>query len=184
MSTVEQNKKIIEKYPFLQPKNIWTNQPIASYDYTYVLGVDEIPVGWKRLFLQMCADLKTQLIKDGFLEEFRFTQVKEKYNRMECYSNGCSEAAQRIIDKYTHMSQYVCTVCGQPAEWETQNYVASFCHQCWKDYGRHEPSESVTPETKYRLIIYTQGKKIHKIISFKREWNRYLKSLENKEPLV
>ena len=178
MSTVEQNRKLIEQYPFLQPRNVWTDEIDEGYDYTYVLGVDSLPRGWINLFLQMCLDLKKQLIKDNYLEQFRFVQIKEKYNRMECYHNGCSEAVQRIIDKYTHMAQYVCTVCGQPAEWETQNYVASFCRQCWKNFGHYEPSESVNITTKYKLIIYSNGKKTYKTVSFKREWDRYLKSLD------
>lgn len=171
---IEKNKELVEKYPFLLPRNVFTDKLDPDYDYSYILGIGEIPKGWDKLFLQMCEDLKKQLVKDEDLERFRFLQIKEKYNRMECYNNGCSEAAHRIIDKYTHMAKYVCTVCGRPAYWETQSYVASYCEQCWKDWGRHEPSEVIKPAYQYRIIRFTKEGKEYKTISFWREWKKYI----------
>lgn len=173
--TIERNKKLIEEYPFLLPRNVFTDEVSPNYDYSYILGINDLPKGWAKLFLQMCEDLKKQLIKDNYLDQFRFSQIKEKYNRMECYNNGCSEAAQRIIDKYGHMAQYVCTVCGKPAYWETQSYVASYCEQCWKDFGRHEPSEVIKSAYQYRIIRYIGGKREYKTVSFLREWKKYFK---------
>ena len=172
---IERNKKLIEEYPFLMPRNVFTDEVSPTYDYSYILGLDDLPKGWGKLFLQMCEDLKKQLIKDNYLEQFRFLQIKEKYNRMECYNNGCSEEAYRILDKYTHMARYVCTCCGKPAYWETQSYIASYCEQCWKDWGRHEPSEVIKPTFQYRIIRDVGDKKEYKTISFLREWNRYIK---------
>jgi hypothetical protein len=179
MNLLERNKKLIEEYPFLQPRNVWTDKISEDYDYSYVLGVDDIPKGWKRLFLQMCMDLKKQLVKDNYLDKFRFTQIKEKYNTMRLYNNGCSEKAQHILDKYEYMSRYVCTICGNVAEYETQGYRASFCRDCWKDWVRHERCENITFKPYYRVIEYSNGEKFYKKISFKKEWNKYLKGLKN-----
>ena len=128
----------------------------------------------------MCETLKKQLIKDDYLEQFRFTQIKEKYNRMECYNNGCSEAAQLIIDKYTHMAQYICVCCGRPACWETQSYVASYCLDCWKDWVRHEHCEAIEPVCTYNVIQYSKEGKKYKTVSFIREWKKYMKNFEEK----
>lgn len=179
MSQLERNKKLIEEYPFLQPRNVWTDKISEDYDYSYVLGVDDIPKGWERLFLQMCKDLKKQLIKDNYLDKFRFTQIKEKYNTLRLYNNGCSEKAHRILDKYEYMSRYICTICGNIAEYETQNYRASFCRNCWKDWIRREPCEDLTFKPYYRVIEYSNGEKFYKKVSFRREWNKYLKGLKN-----
>lgn len=183
MRTVEDNKKLIEEFPFLQPRNVWTDKISEDYDYSYVLGVDDLPIGWERIFLQMCADLKKQLIKDNYLDKFRFTQIKEKYNTMRLYNNGCSKEAHRILDKYEYISRYVCTVCGGIATHETQGYLASFCDKCsrgWCALERMEPIE--VKKTYYRTIQYTAGgEKFYNKVSFKREWNRYLKGLKEDE---
>ena len=177
--TVEQNKELVEKYPFLLPRNVWTDKLDENYDYSYIRGVDELPSGWRKLFLQMCEDLKVQLIKDNQLDTFRFSQIKEKYNRMECYNNGCSEAAQRIIDKYTHLASNVCTVCGQVATWETQGYYASFCDECYKNHAYNYTSEFLScPVTKYHFTLYKNGKKYVRTVSCLREWKKYIASLK------
>lgn len=178
--TIEQNKNLIDKYPFLQPRNVWTDTIPDDYDYSYILGVDELPIGWQNIFLQMCEDLKKQLIKDNQLHTFRFSQIKEKYNRMECYNNGCSAAAQRIIDKYSHLASNVCIVCGKVACWETKGYYASFCDDCLNKYAIHNTSEFLNhPITQYRLIVHKNGKKYYKTVSFLREWKRYVASLSD-----
>ena len=110
----EQNKKLVEKYPFLLPRNVFTDKVDPDYDYSYIRGIGELPNGWEKLFLQMCEDLRKQLIKDNQLESFRFTQIKEKYNRMECYNNGCTEAAQMCLAKYSYLSRILCAASVQP----------------------------------------------------------------------
>ena len=183
MRTIEDNKKLIEEFPFLQPRNVWTDNISEDYDYSYVLGIDDLPIGWERLFLQMCVDLKKELIKDDYLDKFRFTQIKEKYNTMRLYNNGCSKEAHKILDKYEYMSRYICTVCGDIATVETQGYLASFCNKCskgWCALDRMEPIE--LKKTYYRTIRYTAGgEKFYNKVSFKREWNRYINSLYEME---
>ena len=180
MFTVEENKKLIEKYPFLLPRNVWTDKVDDEYDYSYIRGIGEIPDGWNNLFLQMCEDLRRQLLKEGRLETFRFTQIKEKYNRMECYNNGCSASAHRIIDKYSNIAGYICTVCGKPAVLETNGYILSFCAECYDKHFSHIKAEPIIFVPKYRIIRYENGKKIYHTFSFQREWNRYLKKLNTK----
>jgi hypothetical protein len=173
-NNIEFAKELIAKYPFLIPRNVFTDKIPDNYDYTYVRGIGELPSGWHRLFLQMCHDLREQLIKDNQLESFRFTQIKEKYNRMVCYNNGCSEEAQKIIDKYEHMAMYICTVCGKPATLETNGYIASYCDECYNklQYKAYK-ADRLTLETSYKIIRFTRDGKSEEIISFEEEWNRY-----------
>ena len=185
MRTAEDNKKLLEEFPFLQPRNVWTDKISEDYDYTYVLGVDDLPIGWEKLFLQMCTDLKKQLIKDNYLDKFRFTHIKEKYNTMRLYNNGCSKEAHKILDKYEYMSRYVCTVCGDIATKETQGYLASFCDKCVPTWCKYDTTEDIElKKTYYRTIHYTAGgEKFYNKVSFKREWSKYLKGLDKNDCL-
>ena len=149
--TREKIKELIEKYPFLLPRNVWTDKVSEDYDYTYIRGIGELPDGWGKLFLQMCEDIRQPLINADYLEKFRFSQIKEKYNRMECYNFGAPEEVHNIISKYSAMAKYVCTNCGKPATCETQDYIASFCDDCWKDIARHEPTEFIKFKPYYKI---------------------------------
>ena len=173
-----ENKKLTNRYPFLLPRNIFTDELDDNYDYSYIRGIGEIPYGWEKLFLQMCEELRRQLIRDVQLETFRFTQIKEKYNNLECYHNGCSEKAQRILDKYSYLSQYVCTVCGQPATYETSGYVASFCDKCWNIFGQRQKSTAITFKPAFGITMFTAGCKIRKRVRVLRQWQKYLRSMQ------
>lgn len=181
MSIVDKNKALTERYPFLLPRNIFTDAPDEDYDYTYIRGVDDLPRGWERLFLQMCEDIRNQLIKEKSLHSFRFFDIKEKYNRMECYPHGCSEKIHHILDKYAYMSQYVCSACGQPAQWETNGYVLSFCDKCYKENKIQSTVEYIGLTTpSYKVIKFKNGIKTYHTYSFKREWERYLNTINEK----
>jgi len=175
----KRNKQLVERYPFLLPRNVWTDKIPENYDYHYIRGIGELPEGWEKLFLQMCEDIRQPLIDADYLDKFRFTQIKEKYNRMECYNNGAPEKVHKILDKYSMMAGYICTVCGKPATFETEGYIASYCDECFKDKARHYPGEWIKFNPSYIVHGYANGKSYRKIISFKREWNRYIKSLES-----
>lgn len=176
----QRNKKLVERYPFLIPRNVWTGEIVDDYDYTYIRGIGELPQGWEKLFLQMCEDIRQPLIEAGYLNQFMFTQIKEKYNRMECYHCGATEKVYDIINKYSVIASYICTECGKPAEYTTKSYyngyIASFCSECAGDIppGCKNP---ITFKSYYEACYYEKGEIFTKPISFEDEWNRYIKSL-------
>ena len=173
--TQEEIKNLIERYPYILPRNVWTDKVDEDYDYTYIRGIGEIPKGWDKLFLQLCEDIRQPLIDANYLEKFRFSQIKEKYNRMECYNFGAPEEVQDIIDKYSVMARYICTRCGKPATCKTQEYFVSFCDDCWKDVARHKDIIWIRFEPYYEVTGFANGERYEKAISFEDEWNRYLK---------
>ena len=177
ITEIERTKALVTRYPYLIPRNVWTGEIPEDYDYSYTLGL-EIPKGWYKLFLQMCEDIRQPLIDADYLDKFRFSQVKEKYNRLECYTFGAPEVVQDIINKYSVMASYVCTICGRPAEYETSDYIASYCRDCWKDFFRHEPGDWIKFKPSYKITGYSSGEKYEKVISFRDEWERYLESLK------
>ena len=173
--TKKEIKNLVERYPYLLPRNVWTDEVPEDYDYSYIRGMAELPDGWHRLFLQLCKDIRQPLIDANFLDKFRFSQIKEKYNRMECYNFGAPAEVQDIIDKYSVMAGYVCTRCGKPATCETQGYFASFCDDCWKDVARYEHIEQIEFKPYYKVTGFANSERYEKTISFEDEWNRYLK---------
>ena len=52
--TNEQIKQLVERYPFLLPRNVFTDELEEDYDYSYLFPL-EIPQGWFNLFFQLCA---------------------------------------------------------------------------------------------------------------------------------
>lgn len=169
-------KELVEKYPFLLPRNVFTDKIPDNYDYTYIKPL-EIPEGWYKLFFQMCEDIRQSLIDNNYLDKFRFTQIKEKYNMLRCYHNGAPEEVDKIISKYEHMATYICIRCGKPAIYETRGYVTSFCEDCWKDIARHNIVDLLEFVPYYKVTVYSNGKHYKETVSFEDEWNRYLASI-------
>lgn len=172
----ERQKKIYNicmEYPFLIPRDIEGNR-YEEFDYEYI-GL-EIPVGWRKLFFQMCADIKPILEKEDAMDDFYFLQVKEKYNELVCYSNGATSLeVEEILQKYKYLSRYVCTKCGRPADYETRGYLASYCMDCWKDRVRHETCGILKFEPTYEVVGFIDGKGYSRTVNVEDEWNRYIK---------
>lgn len=48
-SNKESNQKLIERFPFLMPRNRWTGKVPEDYDYSYT-ELDSMPDGWRKAF--------------------------------------------------------------------------------------------------------------------------------------
>lgn len=80
-SNKESNQKLIERFPFLIPRNRWTGKIPEDYDYSYT-ELDSMPDGWRKAFgEQMCEDIREELVRAEYLDQYRITQIKEKYER-------------------------------------------------------------------------------------------------------
>ena len=136
------------KYPFLIPRYDWSGEIIEDYDYTSTY-LDDIPVGWKIAFGEMmCEEIKQELIRCNYLDEFRIIQAKEKFGGLRIYTNGepvdCK--VQQIIDKYSTLSENICVICGKPDVPITNNgWISPYCKKCFTTpndwYKREHPEE-------------------------------------------
>lgn len=161
------------KYPFLIPRDIDGSRD-EEFEYEYLCL--EIPIGWRKLFLQMCSDIKPLLEKEGVIDDFYFLQVKEKYNELTCYSNGvASLEVGEILQKYRYLSRFVCTECGKPALYEANGYLESFCKDCWEKNSRLKKGRTLEFIDTYEMIRFGNGEKHTYTVSVEDEWNRYLK---------
>ena len=136
------------KYPFLIPRYDWSGEIIKNYDYTSTY-LDDIPVGWKIAFGEMmCEEIKQELVRCNYLDEFRIIQAKEKFGGLRIYTNGepvdCK--VQQIIDKYSTLSENICVICGKPDVPITNNgWISPYCKKCFTTpndwYKKEFPNE-------------------------------------------
>lgn len=127
----EYNKQLCEKYPFLIPRNRWTGLVPSDYDYSYT-ELDAMPTGWKKAFgEEMCEEIKEELEDKGILDEYRISQIKEKYGMLCWYDFGCTEKMlHEIIPKYEKLSKRTCICCGKPATKITLGWISPYCDDC------------------------------------------------------
>lgn len=169
----DQIKELVDRLPFLYPRNVWTGKPVEDYDYDSIWWAEELPQGWRKLFLQCCEDIGETLKKTGQLNTFRFNQVKEKYNTMRMYHQGTSREVQDILNKYEYLSNFVCQKCGKPAQYETEGWITSYCTDCCPDKKSASALEFSPTFTLYR---YSKDGVEEQVIDCSSEWDRYLES--------
>ena len=130
--TSEQRKKLIEIYPYLQPRNLWTDETIVTDNYTYIRGEYELPEGWLKLFLLYCKNIRCSLAETNMLNKFRFSQLKEKYGRMRLYNMGVPKNSNITILTmlYECYSTQVCHVCGKLARYKSLGWIEPWCETC------------------------------------------------------
>lgn len=147
------NKALVEKYPFLLPRNRWTGEPVADYDYSFT-ELDDMPAGWRKAFgEQMCEELLAEVPYMKSPEQYRILQIKEKYGMLRWYDSGGTERTDRIIERYAVRSGRTCIVCGAPATEVSVNWVSPYCDACAHElkyesfipidiwYSKHENDE-------------------------------------------
>ena len=122
------------KYPFLIPRYEWNGEIIEEYDYTSTY-LDDMPDGWKKAFGEMiCEEIKQELVRCNYLNEYRILQIKEKYGELYWYDNGTPIDCKvpEIIDKYSALSQNICIICGKPdVPIIDSGWISPYCKECY-----------------------------------------------------
>ena len=97
------NKHLIKKYPWLMPRNRWTDTISKDYDYSYT-ELDEMPEGWRIAFGdQMVEEIHRQLVKFNYVNDFRITQIKEKWGSLQFYCGATPVG--KLSEAYTVFSR-------------------------------------------------------------------------------
>ena len=143
------------KYPFLIPRYDWRGEIIEDYDYTSTY-LDDIPVGWKIAFGEMmCEEIKQELVRCNYLNEYRILQIKEKYGGLRWYDNGTPIGCkvQEIIDKYSVLSENICITCGKPdVPIIGSGWVCPYCKKCYttpSDWYKEEHPDKIDEWTEF-----------------------------------
>ena len=134
----QENKELLEKYPWLYPVSEYTGKPLEDYDYSFT-WMDDIPLGWNIAFgKQMVEELGALLEKYNYQDEYSICQIKEKFGGLRWYDNGFPtegyEEYKEWLDKYEELSFKTCIDCGKPAKYFTRGWITPICEDCAKEY--------------------------------------------------
>lgn len=137
MDQQTENKKLIERYPFLLPRHSLSEICSTNFEST---ELDAMPVGWRTAFAEdLCKEIMEELVRNNCVETYQILQIKEKYGELRWYSQGGTEWIHReIVPKYEKMSRRICIQCGQPATLVTKSWVAPWCNTCAEQLPRPE----------------------------------------------
>lgn len=141
-------KQLVNEFPFLLPRNVWTDKLDDDYDYSYCRFVNEIPHGWwDRWGLTYLKDLKEVLEKYNFLDKFRFSEIKEKYGGLRAYNFGQPEEWDSHEHAWEYISEHTCIECGKfPVPMRHFSWISPYCDEhAWS--GRNwtnEEKETIT----------------------------------------
>ena len=103
----DRNREIIAEYPWLD---------IGDKQLTLL---DTLPVGWNDLILDMCKEIKGELVKYDLVSKYQVVEAKEKWYELRWYDGLCDlspmpSAITDIVCKYEMQSKEVCMMCGAP----------------------------------------------------------------------
>lgn len=155
MQLIRRNKKLLRKYPWLKPVNLWTMTPIETPDFSFISIWDEIPNGWTSIFgRMMCDEIQKALQETNADKKAYVEQAKEKYGGLRLYMVANHEA-QEVIDIYERISENICVRCGRPhVPMLDLSWMSPYCKKCYETlqkknkYFYQKPYETYVPENK------------------------------------
>lgn len=99
---IEYNKALIARYPFLLPRNVWTDKVADDFNYAHTL-MDAMPEGWRIAWGdKLLEEIREELVKYNYLDEYRVIQIKEKYGTLRWYDAGIPIG--KLSDTYREVS--------------------------------------------------------------------------------
>lgn len=135
------NKALCKRYPFLIPRNVWSDKISwirKPYDRTLV---SEFPKGWWKAFgLLMCEELREECIKYNYLHQLRFVQIKEKFGSLQIYTGPIPKNSEidNIIFDYSALSKNICMKCSRPdvhmLDW--YGWYSPYCEDCFNKINK------------------------------------------------
>ena len=124
---------MVKKYPFLKCDD--------DYQWTFL---DDMKPGWRIAFgIQMCDEIRDELVKHGYLYKYKLVQVKEKYAELRWRDYGFPKESHinKIIKKYENLSLKTCCICGKPAKYMSLDWICPYCEKCIGDQKFKELSD-------------------------------------------
>lgn len=133
MDSRNENRRLIEQYPFLLP---WGTDP-ANFEST---ELDAMPTGWRSAFgEELCKEIMEELTRYNCVDSYRVVQIKEKHGALRWYAQGGTEQIHReIVPKFEKLSRQICIQCGRPATVVLLDWIAPWCDACAKKLGRQK----------------------------------------------
>ena len=117
-----ENRELIAEYPWLD---------IGNEQLTLL---DLLPMGWHGLILNMCKEIKKELVKHDLVSKYEVVEAKEKWYGLSWYDglddfSPMPPAITDIVCKYEMQSKEVCMMCGRP---KSKDEI--LCDMCMERY--------------------------------------------------
>lgn len=133
-------KALVKRYPFLMSKSyLFTGESLTKeqkkYAYRSLRFLDDMPRGWfKRFGFRMLEEIREELLRYSYLNEYRILQVKEKYGHLRVYGAGIPIGCKvdDIIEKYARQSECVCIKCGEDGKMVNTGWYIPMCEHCFE----------------------------------------------------
>ena len=118
----DRNRELIAEYPWLD---------ISDKRLTLL---DMLPMGWSDLILDMCKEIKRELVKYDLVSKYQVAEAKEKWYELRWYDglddlSPMPSAITDIVCKYEMRSKEVCMMCGAPKPKDQE-----VCDRCMEQY--------------------------------------------------
>ena len=176
-TTVKQriaNRELCKRYPFLIPRSgfgkpIWDVRWDGKRDKPYSTTLAEnFPSGWWEAFgIDLCEELRQDLIKCKYLYDFRMLEIKEKWGELRIYTCGLPEGSDTwdIIDDYSALSRNICISCGKPdVHIIDDGWIRPICCDCYLRQEKRLIGDELTAEeikNIYQKSIVFEEHKMH-----------------------
>ena len=103
----DRNRELVEEYPWL------------NIGYEQLTLLDMLPMGWSGLILDMCKEIKRELVKYDLVSKYQVAEAKEKWYELRWYDglddlSPMPSAITDIVCKYEMRSREICMMCGRP----------------------------------------------------------------------
>ena len=104
-SNKESNQKLIERFPFLIPRNRWTGKVPEDYDYSYT-ELDSMPDGWRKALGSKCVKIS---VRNWYMPSISTNTVFPRSRRNMEHSVGMTLAVQSgcFVTSSPNMSTYL-----------------------------------------------------------------------------
>ena len=140
--SVEDNKKLVEKYPFLR----------IDCEERYNM-LDDMPDGWRKAFGdKFCEEVYNAAVKDNLLNKLRIIQIKEKFGALRVYSITYTDDLLDIFNKYEKLSATICIECGKPATKITLGWISPYCDNCIPKNSNGKEVDNKTVSEFYKML--------------------------------
>ena len=101
----DRNRELVAEYPWL------------NIGYEQFTLLDTLPMGWHDLILDMCKEIKRELVKYDLVSKYEVIEAKEKWCMLSWYDglddlSPMPPAITDIVCKYEMQSREVCMMCG------------------------------------------------------------------------
>ena len=132
----DRNRELVEGFSLERNENreLVAEYPWLDTGYERFTLLDLLPTGWRDLILDMCKEIKKELVKYDLVSKYEVIEAKEKWCMLSWY-DGLSDLSPMpstitdIVCKYEMQSREICMACGRPKPKEEM-----LCDRCMERY--------------------------------------------------